>query len=92
MGKKAEFAWASIAGADPEPVEIIERDGRKGVLTCGCPDPFWLDDKSAGVKLDYDLMNRPLSVITAAQKRRMDAAYQRQRAKAGFTHGWRGSR
>lgn len=40
---KQRVAWASIGGATPEPVKLIERDGRRGVLRLGCPEPFWLD-------------------------------------------------
>lgn len=42
--RKTEFRWASIGGADPEPVELVEIDGRQAVYTCGCGDPFYLDD------------------------------------------------
>ena len=41
--RKTEFWWASIAGADPEPVEKTEHDGRPCVYTLGCADPFYLD-------------------------------------------------
>lgn len=49
--RKTEFWWASIAGADPEPVEKTEVDGRPAVYTCGCADPFFLDDKKTLVRL-----------------------------------------
>jgi hypothetical protein len=42
--RKTDFFWASIHGADPEPVERTILDGRAGVLTIGCADPFWLDE------------------------------------------------
>ena len=43
MDRKTEFWWASIAGADPEPVEKTEHEGRPCVYTLGCADPFYLD-------------------------------------------------
>jgi hypothetical protein len=49
--RKAKFCWASIAGADPEPVEMVRIDGRPAIYTCGCADPFYLDDKSVPVRL-----------------------------------------
>ena len=44
MERKTEFWWASIHGADPEPVEKTEHEGRPCVYTCGCADPFYLDE------------------------------------------------
>lgn len=85
---KAEFAWASIAGADPEPVEIIERDGRKGVLTIGCPDPFWLDDKSVRVRLNWERMERPDNVQTDRQRKLAETRYWNRAER----HSWRGPR
>lgn len=41
--RKAEFWWASVHGADPEPVEKTEHEGRPCVYTMGCEDPFYLD-------------------------------------------------
>lgn len=49
--RKAKFCWASIAGADPEPVELTRIDGRPAIYTCGCADPFYLDDTSVPVRL-----------------------------------------
>lgn len=89
MSEKTTFAWASIAGADPEPVEVIERDGRKGVLTIGCADPFWLDDESAGVRLDWNTLRRPALIQTVAEKNAAEVRYGLR--SAGF-HGWRGPR
>lgn len=56
--RKTEFWWASIAGADPEPVERCEIDGRPAVYTCGCADPFYLDEKDCPVRfLMWDHVN-----------------------------------
>lgn len=49
--RKAKFCWASIAGADPEPVELVRIDGRPAIYTCGCADPFYLDDRAVPVRL-----------------------------------------
>lgn len=93
MSEKASFSWASIAGADPEPVEVIERDGRRAVLTIGCPDPFFLDDEAACVRLDWAMMNRPNLVTTQAERERASAAYEAKKRAGVFTgHSWRGSR
>lgn len=51
MTRKAKFCWASIAGADPEPVEMVSIDGRAAIYTCGCADPFYLDDASMPVRV-----------------------------------------
>jgi hypothetical protein len=48
-GRKTEFWWASIHGADPEPVEKTKHEDRPCVYTLGCADPFYLDEP--GVKL-----------------------------------------
>lgn len=49
--RKAKFCWASIAGSDPEPVELGLVNGRHAIYTCGCADPFYLDDKAVPVRL-----------------------------------------
>lgn len=49
--RKTKFMWASIAGADPEPVEVTTLDGRPVVYTLGCNDPFYLDDGARVVRL-----------------------------------------
>jgi len=87
--RKTAFAWASIAGADPEPVELIEEDGRKGVLTIGCADPFWLDDPAAGVCLWANTLVRPPNFETQEQRDAREAKYRAERAGK---HGWRGPR
>jgi len=47
--RKTEFWWASIHGADPEPVEKTEHEGRPCVYTLGCADPFYLDEAPCAV-------------------------------------------
>jgi hypothetical protein len=93
--RKAEFRWASIAGADPEPVEVIELDGRKGILTTGCADPFWLDDEAVGIVLHASAMGRPTPFESVDQRAKREAKYQAEKAaynKAHPHHGWRGPR
>jgi hypothetical protein len=46
-----EFYWASVAGAQPEPVEVTELNGRKVAYTCGCADAFDLEDPNCPVTL-----------------------------------------
>jgi hypothetical protein len=95
--RKAAFAWASIAGADPEPVELIDENtfmgrgspDRKGVLTTGCQDPFWLDDETAGVVLYVNALSRPENLEDQGQRDIREAEYRRRRATA---HSWRGPR
>jgi hypothetical protein len=89
MERKARFGWASIAGADAEPVEIIEKNGRTGVLTTGCEDPFWLDDKKAGVLLYANELQRPKPLETDAQRNEREEQYRQYKASH---HGWRGWR
>jgi hypothetical protein len=89
MIRKATFAWASIAGADAEPVEVIEQDGRRGVLTTGCQDPFWLDDDKAGVLLYVNTLKRPHPLETQEQRAARQKEYEAYRATR---HGWRGPR
>ena len=89
--RKEKFAWASIAGASAEPVELIEVDGRKAILTCGCPDPFYLDDATVNVVV-YDApafaLKRPSNPRTQAEQDRLDQEYRNRPVR----HGWRGSR
>lgn len=103
---KTEFWWASIHGADPEPVEKSEHEGRPCVYTLGCADPFYLDDANA-VELIGESLPRPLAP-KAAQLKADDWQAQRDAARAGYTtylspygnrrrvsewaHGWRGPR
>lgn len=91
----AEFAWASIGGADAEPVELIERDGRKGILTIGCPDPFWLDDETAGIRMSIGRIEKGyfLTLETAEERQAREDAYQRRINAPGYKpHSWRGPR
>jgi hypothetical protein len=88
--KRMKFAWASIAGADLEPVEIVRDESGDviGILTCGCPDPFLLTDQAAVVVI-YEELDRPDNPQTLEQRERASIKYEKER---GITHGWRGQR
>jgi hypothetical protein len=93
VGKaKSQFWWATIAGADCEPVEVTKLDGERVAYTCGCGDPFYLDRPDCPCVLvpDYsgEPMERPLTPKQEAAQLRRE---RRQMAAAG-RHGWRGPR
>jgi hypothetical protein len=96
MSDKVKFYWASIAGADPEPVEIIEIAGRKAVITIGCSDPFFLDDTMISIRIDKNMMERPhkRGFQTAEEAEAARLAYEQQPKTQRYhqTHGWRGPR
>ena len=79
------FWWASIAGADCEPVEVVE-DKRLGsvVYTCGCADPFVLDTADCPVLLVQE-MKRALTP-------KQNEAEMKLRLAHNAKHGWRGPR
>lgn len=56
--RKNLFWWASVHGADPEPVECVEVDGKSACYTCGCADPFFLTLSGSPVLL-ISKMDRP---------------------------------
>lgn len=96
---KSQFYWASIAGADSEPVEVTKVDGRRVAYTCGCADPFYLDDPDNPVQLlleEGDDKPEPMDRLpTPAMKKRAAASYERKLRRdraAGIHHGWRGPR
>lgn len=105
--RKTEFWWASIAGADCEPVEVATLDGERVAYTCGCGDPFYLDrpdslvvlvpddwewsDDLSGEKKPIPL-ERPLTPKQAvAEQRKYERKLAADRA-AGIRHSWRGPR
>jgi len=105
--RKTEFWWASIHGADPEPVEKAEHEGRPCVYTLGCADPFYLDEEPSAVMfvspdngyagpwgrwIEPEL--KPLSRPKHPSKQLAEAAAlaaARAKTPARF-HGWRGPR
>lgn len=89
--RKEIFYWASIAGAAFEPVEVVYEEkfpGRKGILTIGCPDIFWLDDLTANIRLSYNSMTRPVIILTEEERLKRQEEYDSSPRK----HSWRGSR
>lgn len=96
--RKAEFWWASIHGADPEPVEKTERDGRPCVYTLGCADPFFLDQPGV-LLIDDEAMPRPEHPDKEEARRAAKLADRRSYVWQGkrvqlppIQHGWRGPR
>lgn len=89
MNRKTEFAWASIAGADPEPVELIEKDNRKGLYTIGCEDIFWLDDESAGIVVyDGNPLTRPSNPETQEQREAREAKFRAVERAKKAAYAW----
>ena len=87
--RKALFGWASIAGADPEPVEIVELEGRKAVYTLGCADPFYLDEDPPRVTIYMNKLLRPHNPMTREEVDKLARGYEERKAAK---HGWRGAR
>lgn len=83
---QSPFAWASIAGANPEPVEISEVEGRPCLYTIGCEDAFFLDDPT--VLLYVDELDRPDNLMTQDQVEEEERKWR----SAKRSHGWRGPR
>ena len=44
MSETKVFRWVSVAQSEPEPAALEIKDGRRVVYTCGCPDPFFIDE------------------------------------------------
>lgn len=102
--RKTEFWWASIHGADPEPVEKAEREGRACVYTLGCSDPFYLDEpgvlfvaESGGAYYGADKLYEPgepepieRPLHPDKEKARLASQYRARLRDAA--HSWRGPR
>lgn len=87
--RKTKFTWASIAGADPEPVELIEADGRKGLFTIGCQDPFWLDDTAAGIVVyDGNPLSCPSNPETQEQRDLREETYRAKQKAVKAAYEW----
>lgn len=104
--RKTEFWWASVVGADCEPVEVTMLGGERVAYTCGCADPFYLDrpdglvvlvaigsryDHESGVMVPAPL-ERPLTPKQEGIKLKARDAQIKLDAKRGIHHGWRGPR
>lgn len=103
--RKTEFWWASIAGADPEPVEKTQINGRPCVYTCGCADPFYLDDRDNPVRLGavrnvpgmdelrLDFRSKePIERPSLADKAEAAEISRYYHPRRMPRHGWRGPR
>ncbi len=103
--RKTTFYWASIAGADCEPVEVTMLDGERVAYTCGCGDPFHLDRPDCPVVLIYDpdtaadawfrhdgQMNRPMTPKQARNKVLAAERRLKRDERLGIHHRWRGPR
>jgi hypothetical protein len=84
---KSEFWWATVAGADCEPVEVVKKDGERLAYTCGCGDPFYLDRPDCPAVL-VDEMNRPMT----PKKEKNYYRRQARQAAIAVSHSWRGPR
>lgn len=93
---KSEFWWATVAGANCEPVEVTNLDGERVAYTCGCADPFYLDRPDCFVVLIGQSRGGSLTrPLTPEQEKAKEAAWQRKikaDARRGIYHGWRGQR
>lgn len=45
------FYWAVIGDANPEPVCVVEENGKRVAYTCGCQDSFDVDGEDTRIKL-----------------------------------------
>jgi hypothetical protein len=97
---KSEFWWASIAGANCEPVEVTMIDGKRVAYTCGCGDPFYIDEPECLCVLipvyEYrgngvDSYGPMVRVLTPKQEKRQEAKERRINRELA-RHRWRGQR
>lgn len=89
ISRKTHFAWASIAGADAEPVELVMIDGRDGLYTLGCADPFWLDDSSAGIVVyGGSPIDRPEHPETQQQRDLRESIYKAKKSAEKAAYEW----
>lgn len=105
---KSEFWWASIAGADCEPVEVTKLNGERVAYTCGCTDPFYLDRPDCPVLLipvnenewlffkdkppEYQQWSGRLARPFTPRQEELNLKAERKRQETLRSHGWRGPR
>lgn len=103
--KKAQFYWAIVGDASPEPVAVVVENGVRVAYTCGCPDPFVLDGENTNIELVEDSgmfgggywkqelieLKPPEKLKAADHAKRREAAERRleQDRKKGIHHGHR---
>lgn len=101
----AKFYWAIVGDASPEPVAVVEENGKRVAYTCGCADPFDLDGENSNIELVQDgamvgggywrqeiIELEPPEKVTAKQHaaRRKKAESRLERDRAsGIHHGHR---
>lgn len=101
----AKFYWAVVGDASPEPVAVVEENGKRVAYTCGCPDPFDVEGPNARIQLIPSVTNpyatemaflakpEPMQVaVTHAQHKLAREKRERQLerdAKRGVRHGHR---
>lgn len=86
--RKSPFGWASIAGANPEPIELAELDGRPCLYTIGCEDAYFLTDGNVVVYADE--LRRPNNLLTQEQIDEKERKWRLDESKR--KHSWRGPR
>lgn len=95
---KAEFYWAIVGDASPEPVAVVTENGRRVAYTCGCADPFVIDE--GRIELIPDThdprsilpahpMRIPLTPKERKKKREESERWLEEEKKAGRSHGHR---
>lgn len=65
---KTRFAWASIRGGDPEPVEFVQRGKATEIVIFGDEETFWLDDEDNGVVIFANELVVPENLETQRQR------------------------
>ncbi len=101
----AKFYWAIVGDASPEPVAVVEENGKRVAYTCGCADPFELDGNHPNIELversgmygggywkqELVELNPPEKLKAADHLTRREAAERRltQDEKRGIRHGHR---
>lgn len=104
--RKSKFYWASVAGADPEPVEVTKVDGKRVAFTIGCPVPFplgrgshvrlgretteWGGSRQFFTTIDPEPMTRPVHATKEQVQREKDRIAYENRPLP--QHSWRGPR
>lgn len=104
---KTKFYWASVAHAEPEVVEVVVENGQRVAYTCGCEDPFFLDEPNCQLVLGrhvteviggkvWELFDpeRPLALTRPSGRKKSAAAMKAAQTayeKSG-PHRWRGPR
>lgn len=94
---KADFYWAVVGEAKPEPVAVVIENGKRVAYTCGCADPFDIDGADAAIVLidRYGNVGSPSPLLVPpTPKEQAEAAERREKQiqadrKRGITHGHR---